>query len=284
MKLVGAFAITLCAYLSMPQAIAAGPQRAPRRTSGAVTTSSVGPAPRVAVSRTRKATTWALTFNSQPLLYRASRSGAVWYVFLQSAGCPTSPTLGCVVTNGEARLSLYVPLNEQVTVRHAFPKTLLVSVSVIPTSRRRRARAYRRVATLTSSYFRADAMERTWETVDHAARNQLLILIAANPRSTLASEARQRLSIMPPPTRPRFVSQTARLVKRALRRAQAVEVTVIDRGGDPVDPQALTRLYYFMYDPRTGSLLQYGDRPATDALAHHYGLPTNTRMAPNRIR
>jgi hypothetical protein len=52
-------------------------------------------------------------------------------------------------------------------------------------------------------------------------------------------------------------------------------VDVIARGGIESDSTVFTRVYYYVYDPKNGSLLMSGDSVAPDSLATRYGFTPN---------
>jgi hypothetical protein len=128
---------------------------------------------------------------------------------------------------------------------------------------------------LTGIFFQQDAVSRTSALLQSNARENLKLLAKTNAGTSIARNAQAQLASLPRLPKPVLIGQRtySTVVKGAT--ISGTRVDVIARGGIENDSTVFTRVYYYVYDPKNGSLLMSGDSVAPDSLATRYGFTPN---------
>jgi len=239
-------------------------------------------------SRSRNAAAWVVSFSGSKPMHRVVRTGSVVQVYFKGAACPAPQSVrvaslassaamsaayvSCSVSGGDAVMKFHAAQNQQITLRpQATSLTVGLSLRAAHPVHSHRAHGTR----LAASFFQTDAMQRTSNVLQADRRQNLELLIKTNPRTQIATGARAELNTLPQLQKPVIVAQRSYSTVVNGAPISGSRVDVIARGGVENDSHIFTRLYYYVYDTRTGQLLLSGDQLAPDAIAQKYGFQKN---------
>jgi len=241
-------------------------------------------------SREGQAPTWVIAFSAAKPLHRVSNQASVTELFLSNTTCPStaairtesvarvSPSnaayISCSEEGNTAELQFRSALNDRILLAPG-ATSLTISILAAPSMAQRRPHIIPKGTTLGRNFFNVEGLQRASEMEQSAERDNLQLLIKTNRGTTIANNATTRLASLPKPFRPIFLNSGPFAGEANGRVVSGTRVEFLGHGGDEQTALELTRVYYFVYDSRTGSLLLAGDQLAPDDLAVRYGLTPN---------
>jgi hypothetical protein len=227
------------------------------------------------------ATTHTFTTTTTLQHYRYTAAAGSATISLDGIGCPRTQygtrglrfgindSLGvCTNVAGGSKLTFSIPQGKQLSMQRT-TGGIAVSLTPIPTHKRFHPPHASRI---TQKYFDVDAESRTMGMLDIVQRTA-----AVREVVTRQNVAQGRATLRIPQTR-----QKMKLVVHApvsfsgsTGTVAATRVAYIAWGGDESDQNVFTREYWYVYNSKTGSLLQYGDKIVSDSVAKRFGFAPN---------
>jgi hypothetical protein len=243
----------------------------------------------VTESRSAKAAAWLVAFASSKPMHRVVRVGSTMEVHFQRTACPavrnvrisslaasntaSAAYISCSTSANDTVITFHVAKSQQIVLT-PMGKSLGITIESMAVLPVRFARL--NGTSVNARHFEQDALSRVSDLVQSNSRQNLQLLISANPGTAIARRAQAQLNNLPRLPQPVMLGQREfSTIVRGMT-LSGTRVDLLARGGTESTSDILTRIYYYVYDPKSGVVVMSGNKLAPDALAAKYGFAPNT--------